>query len=96
MIDDLSGPKEVEIFLTDFFDDQELEKYIKRMMVAYWLKKGRDSENIKRNLLATSKEITDAEKSLKKEGIKLALKKIEAEEWANVWAEKIKKLGNRH
>ena len=92
MIDDLKDPKEIEIFLTDFFDEQELEKYIKRVSIAYWLKKGRDSENIKRNLLATSKEISAAEKSLKKEGIKLALKKIEVEEWANVWAEKIKKF----
>lgn len=92
MIDDLKDPKEIEIFLTDFFDDDELEKYIKRISIAYWLKKGRNEENIKRNLLATSKEILDAEKSLKKEGIKLALKKIEAEEWADVWAERIKKV----
>ncbi len=92
MIDDLKNPKEIETFLTDFFDEAELEKYIKRISIAYWLKKGRDSENIKRNLLATSKEITDAEKSLKKEGIKLALKKIEAEEFANQWVEKIQKL----
>ncbi|KKR56606.1 MAG: hypothetical protein UT96_C0039G0007 [Candidatus Woesebacteria bacterium GW2011_GWC2_40_30] len=76
--------------MKDFFDDVELEKYIKRIAIAYWLKKGRDKENIKRNLLATPKEILDAEKLLKKDGIKLALKKIEAEEWANVWAEKIK------
>jgi uncharacterized protein YerC len=95
MIDDLKDPKEIELFLTDFFDEDELEKYIKRMAIAYWLKKGRDRENIKRNLLATPKEITEAQKSLKKEGIALALKKIEAEEWANVWAERIKKLGNR-
>lgn len=92
MIDDLKDTKEIEIFLTDFFDDQELEKYIKRISIAYWLKKGRDSENIKRNLLASTKEIAEAKKSLAKEGIKLALKKIEAEEWANQWAEKIKKL----
>lgn len=91
MIDDLKNPKEIETFLTDFFDDEELKKYIKRISIAYWLKKGRDKENIKRNLLATPKEITEAQKSLKKEGIKLALKKIEAEEWANVWAERIKK-----
>jgi uncharacterized protein YerC len=87
---DLKNPKEIEIFLKDFFDDSELEKYIKRISIAYWLKKGRDEENIKRNLLATPKEIGDAKKSLKKDGIKLALKKIEAEEWANVWAERIK------
>ena len=27
---------------------------------------------------------------------KRGLKKLEAEEWANVWAEKIRKLGTRH
>jgi uncharacterized protein YerC len=92
MIADLKDSKEIETFLKDFFDEAELEKFIKRLAIAYWLKKGRDEENIKRNLLATSKEITKAKKSLKKEGIKLALKKIEAEEWANVWAEKIRKI----
>ena len=92
MIDDLDDPKEIEIFLKDFFDDSELTKYIKRLAIAYWLKKGRDNENIKRNLLATPKEITEAKKSLKKEGIMLALKKIEAEEWATVWAKRIKKF----
>lgn len=91
MIDDLQGEEETEKFLKDFFDDKELEKYIKRISIAYWLKKGRDNENIKRNLLATSKEIKSAKTMLKKEGIKLAIKKIEAEEWANKWVEKIQK-----
>lgn len=92
MITDLENPKETISFLKDFFDDEELEKYVKRISVAYWLKKGRDEENIRRNLLATSKEINEAKKSLKKEGVRLAIKKIEAEEWANVWAEKIRKI----
>lgn len=95
MVEDLKDKKEVEKFLTDFFDEAEFEKYIKRLAVAYWLKKGRDTENIKRNLQATTKEISEARESLKKEGIKLALKKIEAEEWANVWAERIKKLAKK-
>ena len=92
MVDDLKDPKEVKIFLRDFFDNEELTKYIKRLAIAYWLKKGRDEENIKQNLLATSKEIAEAKKSLNKEGVKLAIKKIEAEEWANVWIGKIQKL----
>ena len=92
MIADLKNTKEIETFLTDFFDEKELEKYVKRISIAYWLKKGRDSENIKRNLLASEKEIAETQKLLKKEGVKLALKKIEAEEWANVWAERIKKF----
>lgn len=92
MIDDLKDKKEIETFLKDFFDDEELERYIKRISIAYWLKKGRDDENVKRNLLATPKEIKQAREMLKKEGVKLAIKKIEAEEWANQWVEKIKKF----
>jgi uncharacterized protein YerC len=92
MIDDLKNPQEVETFLTDFFDGNELEKYIKRISIAYWLKKGRDKENIKRNLLATPKEIEESAKFLKTYGGKLALKKIEAEEWANQWVERIEKF----
>ena len=90
MLEDLKDKKEIDKFLKDFFDDEEMEKYIKRIFIAYWLKKGRDEENIKRNLLATSKEIKLARLMLKKEGVQLAIKKIEAEEWANVWSEKIK------
>lgn len=95
MIDDLNGTKEIDLFLVDFFTDDELEKYIKRIAVSYWLKKGRDEENIKRNLHATLKEIIESERLLKKPGIRLALKKIEAEEWANIWAERIKKLAQK-
>jgi len=92
MMADLKNNKEIETFLTDFFDEAEFEKYIKRLATTYWLKKGRDRENIQRNLQVSPKEITEAQKSLQKDGIKLALKKMEAEEWANVWAERIKKI----
>ena len=94
MIDDLKDKEEIEKFLTDFFDDKELEIYVKRLAIAYWLKKGRDEENIQENLKATADEIVLAKKSLKKEGIKLALKKIEAEEWAAQWSEKIKRVAS--
>jgi uncharacterized protein YerC len=92
MLDDLKDKKEMEKFLTDFFTDSEFEKYTKRLAIVYWLKKGRDVENIERNLMATSSEIDEARDLLKKDGVKLAIKKIEAEEWANVWAERIKKV----
>jgi len=95
MVDDLKNPKEIETFLSDFFTEKELETYIKRLAIAYWIKKGRDGQNIKRNLLASPKEIANATKGLKKEGIKLALEKIEADEWANVWSEKIKKFSDK-
>lgn len=92
MVEDLKDKKEIGKFLSDFFSEDELETYIKRISIAYWIKKGRDDENIKRNLLATPKEIKIAREMLKKEGVKLAIKKIEAEEWANQWVEKIKEF----
>ncbi len=92
MIDDLSSPKEIERFLTDFFTDKELEQYIKRLSSAYWIKKGRDNRNIKQNLRTSPKDIAEAKRFLVSEGGKLAIKKIEAEEWANQWVEKIKKF----
>jgi len=90
-LDDLKGIKEKEIFLNDFFNDQELETYTKRLAIAYWLKKKRSYENIKNNLKVSSATIATVEKMLNSEGYKLAIKKMEADDWANVWSEKIKK-----
>lgn len=89
---DLKSPEEMNKFLTDFFNDSELETFAKRLSVAYYLKKGRSYENIKNNLKVSSATIATIEKLTKKPGFALAIKKMEAEEWANRWAEKIRKL----
>ena len=80
------------IFLEDFFNQTELETFVKRLAIAYWLKKGRSWENIKENLKVSSATISVVQSQMKEPGFALALKKLEAEEWANVWAEKIQKF----
>lgn len=92
VVADLKDQAEVETFLNDFFNESEFETFVKRLAVAYWLKKGRSYSNIKQNLKVSSATIASIHNSLSKPGIKLALKKLEAEEWANVWSEKIKKF----
>jgi len=89
---DFKNTSEIEVFLKDFFTDSELEAFSKRLAISYWLKKGRSYENIKTNLKVSSATIASVQESLGKPGIKLALKKIEAEEWANKWEEKIRKI----
>lgn len=89
---DLKDPKEIEVFLQDFLTEAEIEAFSKRLAVAYWLKKGRSYSNIKQNLRVSSATIASVQSSLDSNGFKLALKKIEAEEWANQWAHKIKKI----
>ena len=89
---DFKDPKEVDVFLKDFFNESELETFAKRLAVAYWLKKGRSYTNIKENLKVSSATIATIQSLMETPGFKLALKQMEAEEWANVWAERIKKI----
>lgn len=91
-ITDLKDINEVTTFINDFFSEDELETFAKRLAVAYWLKKSRSAQNIKDNLKVTSATIASVQKIIDTNGIKLALKKMEAEEWANIWSEKIKKV----
>ncbi|EKE06344.1 MAG: hypothetical protein ACD_19C00016G0017 [uncultured bacterium] len=95
-LEDLKIKKEFEIFFNDFFDRDELETFTKRLAIAYWLKKKRTVENIKTNLKATREDIDFVKSRLQTKGIKLAVKHMEAEEWSNIWSEKIKKLGKLH
>ena len=95
-LEDIKTKKDFEIFFKDFFDENELEMYTKRLAIAYWLKKKRSLENIIQNLHASLMDVKKTEKIMDSSGIKLALKKMEAEEWANVWSEKLKKLATRN
>lgn len=89
-IADLKNESEAVLFFKDFFTSSEQEAFVKRLAIAYWLKKKRTYVNIKENLRVSSATIASTEKDIEKPGYKLILKKIEAEEWANKWAEKIK------
>lgn len=89
---DLRDLNEAQTFLTDFFNQVELETYSKRLAIAYWLKKDRGYIATKLNLKVSSATIAVVMKMMKKPGFILALKKMEAEEWANQWASRIKKI----
>lgn len=94
-IADFKNPQEVEEFLQSFLSSAEHETLAKRVAVSYWLDKGRGYENIKENLKVSSATIASIQSSMRNNGVKLALRNIKAEEWANVWAEKIRKLTKR-
>ena len=89
---DLKDVNELKSFLKDFFKDSEREAFAKRLAVAYWLKKGRSYNNIKNNLKVSSATIASVQSIIKTDGMRLAIKKIEAEEWANQWTQKIRKF----
>lgn len=88
----MKSQEEIDKFLEDFLTDAEYLTFAKRLAVAYWLKKGRSYENIRQNLKVSSATIASTQQDMEKGGIKLALEKVGAEEWANEWAERIKKF----
>lgn len=89
---DFKDPIDVVTFLRDFFNESELETFAKRLAVAYWLKKKRSYVNIKNNLKVSSATIATIQNTMERPGMKLAIKDLEAEEWANLWSAKIKKF----
>lgn len=92
-ITDLKTPQEAEEFLRAFLTRAEHAALAKRIAVAYWLDKGRGYNNIRDNLKVSSATIAGIQSQFKNSaGIQIALQKIKAEEWANQWAEKIKRF----
>ena len=80
-----------EVF-RDLMGEKEYGEIVKKLAIVYWLRKKRDVDIIRENLKVSSVEISSAEKIMDKKGIKLAIKYMEAEEFANQWVEKIKKF----
>lgn len=94
-VTDLKDLDETHTFFSDFLTESEYEAFAKRLAIAYWLRKGRSYSNIKQNLKVSSATIATIQSTMKTEGFQLALKKIEAEEWANIWSERIRKFVRR-
>jgi uncharacterized protein YerC len=91
-LEDLKNKKEIESFFRDLMGNNEYESLVKKLAVVYWLRKKRPEDVICENLKVSSTEIDSAKKLMDKNGIKLAIKYMEAEEFANVWVERIKKF----
>lgn len=92
LVVDTKSTDEADEFFSALLTESEYETFSKRLAIAYWLKKGRSYENIKTNLKVSSATIASVNEMMKKKGIQNALKKIEAEEWANQWSDRIKKF----
>lgn len=91
VIADLKKPNEVEKFLDDVLSETERTVLAKRLGIAYYLSKNKSYEAIRQDLKVSSATIASVQKWLEKggEGLQLAIKAIEADEWAGEMAEKV-------
>jgi len=90
-IADLKRPEDAKIFIRDFFTKTEQSVITKRLAIAMYLEKSRSYEQIKEALKVSSATIASVDKMMNKksEGFVLALRGIEAEEWASRLVKKI-------
>ncbi|MEA3355255.1 MAG: YerC/YecD family TrpR-related protein [Patescibacteria group bacterium] len=88
---DLKKVKEVEMFLNDVLSETEKTVLAKRLGIAYYLNNNKSYEQIREELRVSSATIASVQKWMEKggEGLSLALKTIEADEWAGEMANKI-------
>ena len=92
LVADIKTPEEAEKIFGDLFSGTELSAITKRLAVGYWLLKKRSYENIKENLKVSSATIASVQHKLGGEGWKKAFFRVTADEWANVWEQKIRKF----
>lgn len=89
---DINDLKKADKIFADFMSENEMEVFTKRLAIAYWLKKGRSYANIKENLKVSSATIASVQGMMERPGFVELLKLVEAEEFANLWSEKIGKV----
>lgn len=89
---DIRDIDEAQMFIRDFFAANDVETYAKRLAIAYWIRKNKGFIPTKLNLKVSSATVAAVKKASTKPGFELALKKMEADEWANQWADKIKSV----
>jgi TrpR-related protein YerC/YecD len=88
---DLHKTDQVAKFLEDILSDTEKTVIAKRLAIAAYLSKNKSYDKIRYDLKVSSATIASVQKWLEEggEGLSLALKTIEADEWAGDLAQKI-------
>lgn len=92
LLADLRNPTDTKTFLNSFLSEKELEVFSKRLAIIYWLKKGRSYHTIKNEIKVSSATIASIQDTLHRPGIELAVKILEANEWASKLSDRLKKI----
>ena len=86
VLGDARNEVDVEITLKALMTDNELSAIAKRLAIAVFLDKRQSYEHIKDVLRVSTATIASVAESMNKKGIQMALAKVKAEEWADVWS----------
>jgi uncharacterized protein YerC len=77
---------DIELILQSLMSQGELSAVAKRLAIAVFLDKGQSYEHIKDILKVSTATIANVADSMNKRGMQMALQRVKAEEWADVWS----------
>lgn len=86
VLGDAKNEVDVEITLKALMTENELSAVAKRLAIAVFLDKRQSYEHIKDVLKVSTATIASVAENMNKKGIQMALAKVKAEEWADVWS----------
>lgn len=88
---DAKSDVDVELILKSLMTENEILTIAKRLAIAVFLDKGQSYEHIKETLKVSTATIANVAMSMNKKGIQMALNRVKAEEWADVWSIRLSK-----
>lgn len=86
VLSDAKSEVDVELILKALLSEGELSALAKRLAIAVFLDKRQSYEHIKDTLKVSTATIASVSENMNKKGIQMALSRVKAEEWADVWS----------
>lgn len=86
---DAKTDTDMELILKSLLTEKEALTIAKRLAIAVFLDKGQSYEHIHDTLQVSSATIATVAESMNKKGMQMALARVKAEEWADVWSIRI-------
>lgn len=80
---------DVDLILQSLMSETEILNLAKRLAIAVFLDKGQSYEHIRDTLKVSTATIAGIADSMNKRGMQMALNRVKAEEWADVWSIRI-------
>lgn len=89
VVADVKTEEDTKKLLESLLTESELSTVAKRLAIAVFLDKGQSYERIKDILKVSSATIASVAESMNKRGMQMAIQRVKAEEWADMWSIKI-------
>ena len=82
---------DIELIMKALMSEAEVMAIAKRLAIAVFLDKGQSYEHVRETLKVSSATIANVAEGMNKRGIQMALARVKAEEWADVWSIRLSK-----